>query len=44
MTHGGSHIENPMITDLTMTHIHTGQGYLDFQNFRVTKAKTCMST
>jgi hypothetical protein len=31
MTHGGNLIENPMTTDLTMTHTHKGQGYPKLQ-------------
>jgi hypothetical protein len=43
MTNRGNHIGNPMTADLTMTHIPRGQGYLNFQNFRVTKVEACMN-
>jgi hypothetical protein len=44
VTHGDSHIGNPMTTDLTMTHIPIGQGYPNFQIFRVTWAEAHMNT
>jgi hypothetical protein len=44
MTHGGSHIRNPMRVDLTMTHIPREQGYPNFQSFWVNRTETCMNT
>jgi hypothetical protein len=44
MIMGGNRIENPMTTDLTMTHTHKGQGYLNFQKFRVTRVIPHMKT
>jgi hypothetical protein len=44
MIPGGSHIGDPMIVDLNITHTLRELEYRNSQNFRVTKAKTRMST
>jgi hypothetical protein len=44
MVPGGNHIRNLMTTDLITTHTPREPGYLNSQNFRVTKEKTRANT
>jgi hypothetical protein len=44
MIPGGSHIRNPMKTDLIITRTPREQGYSNSQNFRVTKVRARTST
>jgi hypothetical protein len=41
MLPGGNHIGNLMTADSITTHNPREPGYLNLQNFRVTKEKTC---
>jgi hypothetical protein len=44
MVPGGNHIGNLMTVDLIITHTHMEPGYLNLQNFRVTKEKARVNT
>jgi hypothetical protein len=44
MVPGGSHIEDLMTVDLTITHTHRELGYPNSQSFRMTKVRVPVNT